>query len=88
MDISAIPILKRQSHLPVIVDPSHASGHAWMVEDLAKAAIAAGADGLTIEVHNDPKHALSDGEQSVTPEMFDDMLGRLRKVAAAVDREI
>ena len=80
MDISAIPILKRQSHLPVIVDPSHASGHAWMVEDLAKAAIAAGADGLTIEVHNDPKRALCDGAQSLTPDQFRDVMESVSKI--------
>lgn len=67
LDISAIPLLKQQSHLPVIIDPSHAAGIAWMVNPLAKAAIAAGADGLMIEVHNDPKNALCDGAQSLTP---------------------
>lgn len=71
LDISAIPALKKLSHLPVIVDPSHASGIAWMVEPLALAAVAAGADGLIIEVHNDPPHALSDGAQSLTPAQFD-----------------
>lgn len=88
LDISAIPVLKARSHLPVFVDPSHASGHAWLVEPLAKAAIVAGADGLIIEVHNDPKRALSDGQQSLTPEDFTDLMGRLRPVAAAVGREI
>lgn len=71
LDISAIPIVKTLSHLPVIVDPSHASGKSWLVEPLAMAAVAAGADGLIIEVHNDPPHALSDGAQSLTPEQFD-----------------
>ncbi len=71
LDISAIPIVKKLSHLPVIVDPSHASGKSWLVEPLAMAAVAAGADGLIIEVHNDPPHALSDGAQSLTPEQFD-----------------
>ncbi len=88
LDISAIPILKSRSHLPVFVDPSHASGIAWLVEPLAKAAIAAGADGLIIEVHNDPKFALSDGQQSLTPEAFNDMMNRLRPIAAAIGREI
>lgn len=69
-DISAISVLKRLTHLPVIADPSHASGLRWLVEPMAKAAIAAGADGLMIEVHNDPAHALSDGKQSLTPEAF------------------
>ena len=66
LDISAIPALKKLSHLPVIIDPSHAAGKAWMVESLSMAAVAAGADGLIIEVHNDPAHALSDGAQSLT----------------------
>lgn len=70
LDISAIPIVKKLSHLPVVVDPSHASGKSWLVEPLAMAAVAAGADGLIIEVHNDPPHALSDGAQSLTPEQF------------------
>ena len=71
MDISAVPIIKKLSHLPVIVDPSHAAGKSWLVEPLAMAAVAAGADGLMIEVHNDPPHALSDGAQSLTPAQFD-----------------
>lgn len=71
LDISAIPIVKSLSHLPVVVDPSHASGKSWLVEPLAMAAVAAGADGLIIEVHNDPPHALSDGAQSLTPRQFD-----------------
>ena len=71
LDISAIPVLKRLSHLPVVVDPSHAGGLSWLVEPLALAAVAAGADGLIIEVHNDPAHALSDGAQSLTPDQFD-----------------
>jgi 3-deoxy-7-phosphoheptulonate synthase len=88
LDISAIPVLKNRSHLPVFVDPSHASGIAWLVEPLAKAAVAAGADGLIIEVHNDPKRALSDGQQSLTPESFQELVERLRPIAAAVGREI
>jgi 3-deoxy-7-phosphoheptulonate synthase len=71
LDISAVPIVKKLSHLPVVVDPSHASGKSWLVEPLAMAAVAAGADGLIIEVHNDPPHALSDGAQSLTPKQFD-----------------
>ena len=71
LDIAAIPIVKKLSHLPVVVDPSHASGKNWLVEPLAMAAVAAGADGLIIEVHNDPPHALSDGAQSLTPKQFD-----------------
>ena len=82
LDISAIPLLKRQSHLPVIVDPSHAAGTAWMVEPLARAAIAAGADGLIVEVHNNPKAALCDGAQSLNPEQFDALMGEVRRRAA------
>ena len=79
LDISAVPILKKLSHLPVIVDPSHASGKSWLVDPLAMSAVAAGADGLMIEVHNDPPHALSDGAQSLTPQQFD---GVAKKVFA------
>lgn len=82
LDISAIPMLKAKSHLPVVVDPSHAAGIAWMVEPLAMAAIAAGADGLMVEVHNDPPHAKSDGAQSLTPAQFD---GLMDKVKGAVN---
>ena len=74
LDISAIPMLKAKSHLPVVVDPSHAAGIAWMVEPLAMAAVAAGADGLMVEVHNDPPHAKSDGAQSLTPDQFDGLM--------------
>ena len=88
LDISAIPVLKSRSHLPVFVDPSHAGGAAWLVEPLSKAAIAIGADGLIIEVHNDPKHALSDGQQSLTPEDFEGVMSRLRPVAESIGRYI
>ena len=81
LDISAVPILKKLSHLPVVVDHSHASGIAWLVEPLAMAAVAAGADGLIIEVHNDPSHALSDGAQSLTPDQFDHVAARVKKAA-------
>ena len=81
LDISAVPILKKLSHLPVVVDPSHASGIAWLVEPLAMAAVAAGADGLIIAVHNDPSHALSDGAQSLTPDQFDKVAAHVRKAA-------
>jgi 3-deoxy-7-phosphoheptulonate synthase len=81
LDLSAVPALKRQSHLPVIVDPSHATGLAWMVPAMAKAAIAAGADRLIIEVHNRPEAALCDGEQSITPEVFASLMDSLRKYA-------
>jgi 3-deoxy-7-phosphoheptulonate synthase len=81
LDLSAIPILKKQSHLPVIVDPSHATGLSWMVPAMAKAAVAAGADGLLLEVHNDPEKALCDGEQSITPEAFASLMVALKKYA-------
>jgi len=74
LDLTAIPIVKRLSHLPIVIDPSHAGGKYWMVEDLAKAATAAGADGLMIEVHNDPQNALSDGPQSLKPEKFEKVM--------------
>lgn len=77
-DLSAIPMIKRLSHLPVIADPSHAAGLDWLVEPLAKAAVAAGADGLMIEVHNDPSHALSDGKQSLTPARFTEVMKVLK----------
>ena len=77
LDISAIPMLKKHSHLPVVVDPSHAAGLSWMVQPLALAALAAGADGLMIEVHNDPAHALSDGAQSLTPPQFAGLMGQV-----------
>ncbi|MDR2245369.1 MAG: 3-deoxy-7-phosphoheptulonate synthase [Treponema sp.] len=81
LDLSAVPALKRQSHLPVIVDPSHATGLAWMAPAMAKAAVAAGADGLIIEVHNQPEAALCDGEQSLNPEVFASLMDSLRKYA-------
>ncbi len=84
LDISAIPVIKKLSHLPVIVDPSHAAGKSWLVEPLAMAAVAAGADGLIIEVHNDPPHALSDGAQSLTPEQFDSVAKKLFSLKQAL----
>lgn len=84
LDISAVPILKKLSHLPVIVDPSHASGLSFLVEPLALSAVAAGADGLMIEVHNDPSHALSDGAQSLTPDEFDLVATHLKKAFCAL----
>lgn len=88
LDLSAIPILKHLSHLPVIVDPSHATGLAWLVEPMSKAAIAAGADGLIIEVHNDPPHAKCDGPQSITPESFAVLMKKLARAAELEEREI
>ena len=88
MDLSAVPVVKRLSHLPIIVDPSHGTGKRWMVEPMARAAVAVGADGVMIEVHNDPQHALSDGQQSVTPAQFDEIMKDIRNIAAAVGREL
>lgn len=88
LDLSAIPAVKKLSHLPVIVDPSHAAGLWWMVEPMAKAAVAAGADGLIIEVHNDPEHALCDGAQSLKPERFARLMGELSSIAKIVGREL
>ena len=88
LDLSAIPAVKKLSHLPVIVDPSHAAGLWWMVEPMTKAAVAAGADGLIIEVHNDPEHALCDGTQSHKPERFARLMGELSGIAKIVGREL
>ena len=88
LDLSAVLAVKQMSHLPVVVDPSHACGRAWMVERMAMAAVAAGADGLLIEVHNDPANALCDGAQSVTPEQFGGIMDKLKTVAACVGRTV
>ena len=87
-DLSAICAVKKLSRLPVIVDPSHATGKYWMVQPLARAAIAVGADGLMIEVHNDPAHALCDGAQSIKPDAFAEVMADIRNIAKAVGREI
>ena len=88
LDVSAIPAIKQMSHLPVIVDPSHAAGMYWMVEPLALAAIAAGADGLIIEVHNDPPHAKCDGQQSLTPKKFDELMKKVRVLAPMMGKTL
>lgn len=88
LDLSAIPVIKKSSHLPVIVDPSHATGHYSLVPAMAKAAVAAGADGLLIEVHPNPEEALVDGLQSLTPSNFAKLMGELRVIAEAVGRYI
>jgi 3-deoxy-7-phosphoheptulonate synthase len=87
-DISAIPVVKKLSHLPVIADPSHGAGRRDMVAPMARAAVAAGADGLIIEVHCDPDHALSDGAQSMFPAQFDRLMAELRIIAPAIGRSI
>ena len=88
LDISAVPLIKQKSHLPVVVDPSHASGHANLVEPLALAAAAAGADGLMIEVHNDPAHALCDGAQSLSPRAFDTVAKKVQQILPIVGKEL
>jgi len=88
MDISAIPVVKKLSHLPILADPSHGTGRRDKVAPMARAAVAAGADGLLIEVHPDPDHALSDGAQSLRPEQFEELMGQLRRIAPAVGRSI
>jgi 3-deoxy-7-phosphoheptulonate synthase len=88
MDISAIPVVKKLSHLPIVADPSHGTGRRDKVAPMARAAVAAGADGLLIEVHPDPDRALSDGAQSLRPEQFEDLMRQLRMIAPAVGRTI
>ena len=88
LDLAVVPYLKKMSHLPVIVDPSHATGLAWMVPTMAKAALACGADGIIVEVHNNPQKALCDGEQSITPSEFDVLMKKLNQYAKIEDKII
>ncbi|MBO5851292.1 MAG: 3-deoxy-7-phosphoheptulonate synthase, partial [Clostridia bacterium] len=88
LDLSAIPILKDLTHLPVIVDPSHASGVAKLVKPLSLASVGAGAHGLMIEVHNDPKHALCDGAQSITPDAFGDIVKGVNVMLPIVNKQL
>ncbi len=88
LDLSAVPVIKQLSHLPIVVDPSHGVGKWDLVAPMAKASVAAGADGLLIEVHPNPDHALSDGEQSLKPKVFKQLMEELRAVAKAVNREL
>lgn len=88
LDLSAVLAIKRQSHLPVLVDPSHAAGLSWMVESLSKAAVAVGADGVIIEVHNDPANAKCDGPQSITPARFVTLMQSLRAIAQCENRVV
>ena len=88
LDLQAIPVIKRLTHLPIIIDPSHAGGKWWLVEPMAKAAVAAGCDGLMIEVHNDPEHALCDGPQSLKPEKYTELLKQVGEIAHIVGKEI
>ncbi|MBC8105018.1 MAG: 3-deoxy-7-phosphoheptulonate synthase, partial [Anaerolineae bacterium] len=86
--LAAVPELHRVSHLPVIVDPSQGTGKSYLVESMCRAAVACGADGLIVEVHNDPEHAMTDGAQSITPRQFAEMMTAIRRIALAVDREV
>jgi len=88
LDVSAIPVVQKISHLPIVADPSHGTGRRDKVSPMARAAVAAGADGLLIEVHNDPEHALSDGAQSLFPDQFEQLMRELRMIAPAVGRTI
>jgi 3-deoxy-7-phosphoheptulonate synthase len=85
--ISIVPALRERTHLPVLIDPSHGTGHAYMVPSMCRAAVAAGVDGLIIEVHSDPEHAMSDGAQSITPEVLTDEMAILKRIAQAVGRD-
>jgi 3-deoxy-7-phosphoheptulonate synthase len=84
----AHPVLKKLTHLPVIIDPSHSTGDSAFVSAIARAGVAAGADGIIVEVHHDPAHAISDGKQSLTPEVFAKMVKQVKAVAEAVDRRL
>ena len=88
LDLQSIPVLRKLTHLPVVVDPSHAGGKWWLVEPMAKAAIAAGADGLMVEVHNDPESALCDGAQSLKPQKYDELLREVTQIAKVIGKKI
>lgn len=88
LDLQSIPVLRKKTHLPVVVDPSHAGGKWWLVEPMAKAAVAAGADGLMVEVHNNPECALCDGAQSLKPAKYDSLLNQVRQIAKVVGKTI
>ncbi len=88
LPLAIVPELHRRSHLPVVVDPSHGTGKAHLVDSMCRAAVACGADGLIIEVHGDPEHAMTDGAQSLTPRQFAEMMGTIKRIASAVDREV
>jgi 3-deoxy-7-phosphoheptulonate synthase len=88
LDLSSIPVVQGLSHLPIIADPSHGTGVRSKVTPMARAAVAAGADGLMVEVHPDPPHALSDGPQSLYPEQFEELMAQIRVIARAIDRDV
>ena len=88
LDLQAIPVIKRLTHLPIIIDPSHAGGKWWLVDPMAKAAVVAGADGLMIEVHNDPECALCDGPQSLKPEKYDDLIQDIKQIIKITNKTL
>ena len=88
LDLQCIPVLRKLTHLPIIIDPSHAGGKWWLVDSMAMAAVAAGADGLMIEVHNNPEAALCDGAQSLKPEKFDNLVRKVSQIAHVVGKEV
>jgi 3-deoxy-7-phosphoheptulonate synthase len=88
LDLSIVPAVQRLSHLPIIVDPSHGTGKRTKVLPLSRAAVAVGADGLMVEVHHDPDHALSDGIQSIFPDQFDELMEEIRQIAAVLHRNV
>jgi 3-deoxy-7-phosphoheptulonate synthase len=88
LPLAIVPELHKRSHLPVVVDPSHGTGKSHLVPDMCKASVACGADGLILEVHNDPAHAMTDGAQSLNPQQFADVMKNIKRIAAAVDREV
>ncbi len=88
LDLQAVPVVKKLSHLPIIIDPSHAGGYSYLVEPMAKCAVVCGADGIMIEVHNDPENALSDGQQSLTPDQFDVLMKKVKAAAELEDKQI
>ena len=88
LDLQAIPVIKRLTHLPIIIDPSHAGGKWWLVEPMAKAAVAAGCDGLMVEVHNDPEHALCDGPQSLKPQKYTELLRQIKGIGEIVGKHV
>ena len=88
LDVAAIPCIKRMSHLPIIVDPSHSGGMSWLVESLTMSGIAAGCDGIIVEVHNDPLHAKCDGQQSLTPDQFEQLMGKIKQMANLMGKTV
>jgi 3-deoxy-7-phosphoheptulonate synthase len=88
LPLATVPYLHRKTHLPVVTDPSHGTGHAYLVPELAYASVASGADGIIVEVHPDPEHASSDGYQTLNFKEFDQMMARCRKIAAAMDQSM